>query len=191
MKFDVSVWWFNLLFVLQTFKLYASYYIFPYSNTYPTICNVTQFISICKLLYMFRVVSPPIIRITHNCIYSIWHLSNGYCYLPLSRQVAVTVWHVPDTVNTVVCAPDDGWRYHPKHVEQFPDINKLCNVASCWIYIGIYLRCTDPWTLKYISHACIKILYLQSLCGNTKFVNHFMRDMILYLAIYFLLFCIV
>jgi hypothetical protein len=24
--------------------------------------------------------------------------------------------------------------------------NKLCNVASCWIYIGILLRCTDPWT---------------------------------------------
>ena len=41
----------------------------------------------------------------------------------------------------VVCAPDDGWKYHPKHVEQFPDINKLCNVASCWIYeyIGILL----------------------------------------------------
>jgi len=36
-----------------------------------------------------------------------------------------------------------GW-YHPKHVEQFPDMNKLCNVASCWIYIGIYLRSTDP-----------------------------------------------
>ena len=27
-----------------------------------------------KLLYMFRVVSPPIIRSTHNCIYSIWYL---------------------------------------------------------------------------------------------------------------------
>jgi hypothetical protein len=26
------------------------------------------------------------------------------------------------------------WKYHPKHVEQFPDINKLCNVLSCWIY---------------------------------------------------------
>jgi hypothetical protein len=37
-----------------------------------------------------------------------------------------------------------AWKYHPKHVEQFPDINKLCNVVSCWIYIGIYLRCTDP-----------------------------------------------
>jgi len=25
----------------------------------------------------------------------------------------------PDTANTAVCAPDDVWRYHPKHVEQF------------------------------------------------------------------------
>jgi hypothetical protein len=32
-----------------------------------------------------------------------------------------------------------GWWYHLKHVEHFPDINKLCNVASCWIYIGILL----------------------------------------------------
>ena len=46
-------------------------------------------------------------------------------------------------VDTVVCPPDDRWKYHPKHVEQFPDINKLCNVGSCWIYTGIYLRCTD------------------------------------------------
>ena len=37
-----------------------------------------------KLLYMFRVVSPPIIRNTHNCIYSIWSLSNRYCYVYLS-----------------------------------------------------------------------------------------------------------
>jgi hypothetical protein len=29
---------------------------------------------------------------------------------------------MPDAVDTIVCAaPDDGWRYHPKHVEQFPD----------------------------------------------------------------------
>jgi len=27
-----------------------------------------------KLLYMFRVVSSPIIRSTYNCIYSIWYL---------------------------------------------------------------------------------------------------------------------
>ena len=40
---------------------------------------------------------------------------------------------VPDAVDTVVCS-DDGWRYHPKHVEQFPEINKLCNVPSCCMY---------------------------------------------------------
>jgi hypothetical protein len=50
-------------------------------------------------------------------------------------------WQIPDTVDTVVCAPNDWGKYHPKHVEQFSDINKLCNVASCWIYeyIGILL----------------------------------------------------
>jgi hypothetical protein len=71
---------------------------------------------------MFRVVLSPIVRSAYNCIYSIWYLS-----------------HIPDAVDTVVCAPDDGWKYHPKHIEQFPDINKLCNVASCWIFIGILL----------------------------------------------------
>jgi hypothetical protein len=49
------------------------------------------------------------------------------------------VLQIPDAVDTVVCAPDYGWKYHPKHVEQFPDINILGNVASCWIYIGILL----------------------------------------------------
>ena len=42
---------------------------------------------------------------------------------------------MPDAVDTVVCAPDDGWRDHPKHVEQFQEINELCNVASCWILL--------------------------------------------------------
>ena len=40
-------------------------------------------------------------------------------------------------VDTVVCAPDDGWRYHPKHVEQFPDeINcvTLRLVGYIWEY---------------------------------------------------------
>jgi hypothetical protein len=36
---------------------------------------------IWKLLYMCRVVLPPIIRSANNCIYSIWHLSDRYCYL--------------------------------------------------------------------------------------------------------------
>jgi hypothetical protein len=52
-----------------------------------------------------------------------------------SRQVAVTVSIMPDTVDTVIRAPEDGWRYHPKHVGQFADIKKLYTVASCWIII--------------------------------------------------------
>jgi hypothetical protein len=78
-----------------------------------------------------------------NCIYSTWYLSDRYCYLPLAAGSSNGL------TNTRCCryslwAPDDGWWYHSKHVEQFPDINKLCNVASCWIYIEILLRCTDP-----------------------------------------------
>jgi len=85
---------------------------------------------IWKLLYMFRVVPPPIIRSANNCIYSIWCSSHRYCCLPLlwkswnwfeCATAHSNQWQTPDVVDKVVCAPDDGWRYHPKHVEQFPD----------------------------------------------------------------------
>jgi hypothetical protein len=48
------------------------------------------------------------------------------------------VWQISDAVDKVACAPDDGWRCHPKHVEQFPDVTKLCKAASCWIYWNIF-----------------------------------------------------
>ena len=47
-------------------------------------------------------------------VYFIWNVLYMF-------RVAVTVWQIPDAVDTVVCAPDDGWWYHPKHVEQFSD----------------------------------------------------------------------
>jgi len=78
---------------------------------------------ISKLLYMFRVVSPPIVRNTNSCIYSIWYWSTvvATCrYPPQKRPVATTV-DQKHAVDTVICAPDDGWRDHPKHVEQFRD----------------------------------------------------------------------
>jgi hypothetical protein len=67
-----------------------------YSNICPKRCNSAQFIYIWRLLYMFRVLLPPIIRSAYNCIYNIWYLSHRYCCLPLSRQVAVTQWQIPD-----------------------------------------------------------------------------------------------
>jgi hypothetical protein len=35
----------------------------------------------------------------------------------------------------------------PETCERFPDINKLCKVASCWIYIGIYLLVLPSWRI--------------------------------------------
>ena len=81
-------------------------YILIYSYIQQDAMLHSLFIYFWKVLYMFRVVSPLNIRSTYNCIYSIWHLQ------------------VPDAVDTVVCTPDDEWRYHPKHVEHFPEINK-------------------------------------------------------------------
>jgi hypothetical protein len=59
-------------------------------------------------------------------------------------------------------APDDGWTYHPKRVEQFPYVNKLCNVASCWIYIGILL---GAHTILHVSRRGVKCetSYIQSI----------------------------
>jgi len=66
----------------------------------------------------------------------------------------VTVWQAAGAVHTVVYSPDDGWKYHPKHLEQFPDINKLFNAVSCWIYIGILLGA------QYIFHISrIRVIY--------------------------------
>jgi hypothetical protein len=97
--------------------------------------TIYSLLNFCKLLYMFRVVTPPIIRSIYNCNYSIWHWSNRLCYLPVwwrswncirnsppYRKVAEMVWPVPHAVITVICSPDDGWSYHPKHVEQFTEI---------------------------------------------------------------------
>jgi len=54
-----------------------------------------------------------------------------------------------DTVDTVLLTPDDGWRYHPKHVEQFTDINKLYIVTSCWIIIDTYYTTHGPLNTKF------------------------------------------
>jgi hypothetical protein len=117
---------------------------------------------VCKVLYMFRVVPPPIIRSAYDYPQHL-ALSHRYCYLPLSWKswnCSWKSWIAAGSSNGVtntrcrrysLCAPDDGWRYHPKHVEQFPDINELCKVAFCFICIWIFLRCADPWTLNTYS----------------------------------------
>jgi hypothetical protein len=57
--------------------------------------------------------------------------------------LVATVRQIPDAVNRVVCAPNDGWWYHPKYVGQFPDkIN--CVTLHLFGYILEYYY--DAWT---------------------------------------------
>jgi len=112
-------------------------------STYNCIYSIWYLLTITAIcLYCGRFGASPIIRSTYNCIYSIWYLLRitaicMYCgrfdaglsvvvslrlrpapTLPQQRQIAVMVNNYQILI-IVICAPDDGWRYHPKHVEQF------------------------------------------------------------------------
>ena len=77
-----------------------------------------------KLLYMFRVVSPPIIRSTHNCIYGIWYLLNRYCYLPLLWMS--WNWFECDVGIVLIC--------FGAVASNRTKTDELCKVASCRKY---------------------------------------------------------
>jgi hypothetical protein len=68
-------------------------------------------------------------------------------------------------------------KYHPKQVEQFPDINKLCNVASCWIFIGILL---EAHPILHISRIRVK----KAKCTGCSWVSNSLY--ILYSVILFI-----
>ena len=75
---------------------------------------------------------------------------------------------MPDDVDTVTCAPDDRWRYHPKHVVQFADINKLFITVSCWTIIATYLTIYGPLNVKELHEF---ILNLENGETNIKFYS--------------------
>jgi len=66
--------------------------------------TVYSLLYFCKLLYMFRVVTPPIIRSTYNRNYSIWHWSNRLCYLPLWWRG----WNCRSNLSTIAERSRDG-----------------------------------------------------------------------------------
>ena len=62
-----------------------------------------------------------------NSHYNIWHWSN---------RIATAHRPVPGCNDKFECAPDDGWGYHPKHVEMYAEnIIKLYTLASRWTII--------------------------------------------------------
>jgi hypothetical protein len=103
--------------------------------------------------------SPPIIRSAYICIYSIWYLSHRYCYLPLSWKSGIglsVLWVAYGVTNTRCCryrCMRSWWWVDvpPETYRPVSRFNKLCNVASCWIYIGILLGAHPILHIRRIS----------------------------------------
>jgi len=94
-----------------------------YSNIHPKRCNVTQFIF---LFYLETAVHISGGTATHHQERKQLYLQHLVFVTPLLLHATIAAGSSngvtkTDAVDTVVCAPDDGWRYHPKHVEQIPD----------------------------------------------------------------------
>ena len=96
---------------------------------------------IWKLLYMFRVVPPPIIRSVNNCIYSILYLSDRYCYPPLQG--------VNKTVNYIftcfvhffcaICAIFDAGVFHKNAFSDLRGFVKTCTMNAI-LYLRTYIK---------------------------------------------------
>jgi len=105
-----------------------------YINNCPTRCNTKQSIYYsASALDMFRVSTTPIFRSTQN------FLQRGHASLvTFEGGTAQKIWPVPEAVVTVLCTPDDGCGWHPKHVQwTCRIINRLFCVASRWTVINI------------------------------------------------------
>ena len=66
---------------------------------------------ICKLLYMFRAVSPPIIRSTNNCIYSIWYWGTVVAICRVNK--CPRRCNYTQFILSVNCSTCFGWFLHP------------------------------------------------------------------------------
>ena len=65
------------------------------------------------------------------------------------------IWPVPEAVVTVLCTPDDGCGWHPKHVEwTCRIINRLLCVASRWKIIKYILSAMQGTMNIKIFSAC-------------------------------------
>jgi len=80
-----------------------------------------------------------------NCVYSVRYLSDQHCYLLLAWPGQF--W-----------APDDGRKDRLKYAERPTEINKLWNVASCWLYSANILAMHGPMnvTFKKVLKKCDK-----------------------------------
>jgi len=100
---------------------------------------------IWELLYMFRMVPPPIME-DLELIWVWCSKIKPVPALPRQGQVAAMLWQILDAVDTVVCAV---WCYHPKYVEEFPDkMNCVTLHLVGYIIERDVISCTERNILK-------------------------------------------
>jgi hypothetical protein len=135
-----------LLLFVRRFNVYGSVhckYIPLYMYIQQDVRLHTLFISgNCSTCFGWYFHSSSGAHTTVSTAYGICHTVTLICrYRGRVGTGLIVLWVAYATHSTLKPVPidDDGWKYHPKHVEHFPDINKLCKVPSCWIYIGILL----------------------------------------------------
>ena len=123
---------------------------------------------------MFRVDPPPIIRSTKLYLQHLTFVKPLLLAATIVNELRL-VW---------VC-----YRWcvgiHPKHVEQFTEINKLCNTASCRLYFGTfwYMSLILFYHLYFIVfvgwysecknlHCVIYMKFLSYSYSSIRFVEH-------------------
>jgi len=104
------------------------------------------YISVNCSLYMFRVVTPPIIRSTYNCNHGICYWSNLLCNLPLSwSSYSTTTENSRDGLTSARCSNYSymcSWWW----VDLPPEI---CKASSLQKYNKLYIV-SSRWTIIYI-----------------------------------------
>jgi len=114
-----------------------------YNNNCPMTCNTKQSIYYsASSLYMFWVSTTPIIRSRQNCncSHQYWPYLAALEWGSCSQKITP----VSESSVTVLCTPDNGCGWHPKHVEWTCRIvNRLLCLASLWTIVNIDQRCME------------------------------------------------
>jgi hypothetical protein len=119
-----------------------------YVSNCPTRCNNIRFIYVCKLLYMFWVVTPLIIRSSCQCNCIIWHYWD--------RTSACLEYDWMGTISIQACSQDSYWHiFHdartPKHkIYQrssfiYVPCIACCEISWFWLFRSCGMWCLIVW----------------------------------------------
>jgi len=137
-------------------------------NLYHVIFTLTPFgwfICICLSLFLFAVYNQQDATF-HNlfisvrrstCFRRFFHPSSG----AQNSTYSVRYWSDKYLMLYVLFgASDDGRKNCLKHVERLTEINKLWNVASCWLYSASILAMHEPMNVKFLFPYWNNVFYL-------------------------------